>query len=326
MAIETTSTLSNVVKTYYDRMLLERLVGKFWHCKFGDPGRRVAISQAGQQRKSIEWRRWNTLSVATTALTEGTVPSGSNLSVTLVTGTPSQYGDFVKHSDVISMTSIDPFVVETIGVLADQAAQTLDEVARDALAAGTVVQYAGGVASRILVGASNKLSTTEIDTAVRTLEETKVPLIEDEFGGSYVAFVHPRAKFDLRADSRWQAADNYNMGVKAYNGELGRWNNVRLINNAYAKKFALAGASGIDVYATIVFGAHFYGIPSWGQTSGGQIVPTECGLDVEVFVKPLGSSGSSDPLNQQGSIGWKADALFKILNDSCAVRIEHATS
>jgi N4-gp56 family major capsid protein len=42
------------------------------------------------------------------------------------------------------------------------------------------------------------------------------------------------------------------------------------------------------------------------------------------IIKPLGSAGSADPLDQRATSGWKAITTTKILNDSWIVRIEHA--
>ena len=42
------------------------------------------------------------------------------------------------------------------------------------------------------------------------------------------------------------------------------------------------------------------------------------------IVKPLGSAGSSDPLDQRETSGWKASLTAVILNDAFMVRIEHA--
>jgi len=39
-------------------------------------------------------------------------------------------------------------------------------------------------------------------------------------------------------------------------------------------------------------------------------------------VKPLGSGGSSDPLNQRGTVGWKAFKTAKILVQQYMVRVE----
>lgn len=313
----TTLTLSPVCKAYYDRMLLEHLTAQFWHLRFADPGRVITLKPG---EYLAEFRRWSKLAPATTPLTEGVTPPGNSTTVTTLQVTPAQYGDWVPHSDRISMTSIDPVVTSLIDLLKVQAAETIDIVSRDKLAQGTSVQYANGKASRGLLTATDVFDTEEIDLAVRTLERASVPKFEDEFGGSYIAFVHPDCKFDLRKDTKYQSADNYAGSIKQFSGELGRWNGVRLIANAMAKKFVGAGAAGVDVFATLVFGKHWYGTVKWTDKTGGVATATDGGQMVEVFVKPLGSG--DDPLHQRGSIGWKTSHICEILNQTCGVRIE----
>lgn len=72
-------------------------------------------------------------------------------------------------------------------------------------------------------------------------------------------------------------------------------------------------ASGKKVYATFVLGADAYGVTSLEG-------------NMETFVKPLGSAGSADPLNQRATIGWKAHHLAKILQNLNMVRIESVSS
>ena len=88
MATETTATLSNSVKTHYDRVLLVRNIAVNIHNQFGQVGR-IAVRGG----KTIEFRRYNSLTPATTALTEGVAPAGSNLSVTLVSATIEKLGE-----------------------------------------------------------------------------------------------------------------------------------------------------------------------------------------------------------------------------------------
>jgi N4-gp56 family major capsid protein len=327
MAIDTTTTLSDEAKTFYNRLLLERLLAYCPHLMFADPGRRIVIP--GKAGYSLEWRKFAALSAATTALTQGVTPTGSSASVSAISATPAQYGDYITYSDVLDMVAIDPILVEYVKMLAEQAGLTLDSVARDVLNAGTTVQYAGAVANRAAVAAANKLSTTEIDKAVRTLEIANVPKIMDEFGGSYIMLIHPNTKYDLRADSGWKTPDQYAGGNKLYSGEDGRWNGVRILRSTNAKVFEGQGDSGIDVYASLVMGAHYFGTGKWEDNTGGQKMMSGAPGSsevVEFFVKPLGSAGSSDPLNQRGTVGWKVSNIVKRLNESCAVRIEHSVS
>lgn len=75
-----------------------------------------------------------------------------------------------------------------------------------------------------------------------------------------------------------------------------------------------AGAEGRDVYATIVIGANAYGVTE--ITGGG----------AEIIVKPLGSGGTSDPLNQRATVGWKATMVAKRLVEEYMVRIESCST
>ena len=75
-----------------------------------------------------------------------------------------------------------------------------------------------------------------------------------------------------------------------------------------------AGAMGRDVYATMVFGENAYGTTE--ITGGG----------LELIVKQLGSAGTSDPLNQRATVGWKATKVTVRLVEAFMVRIETAST
>ena len=75
-----------------------------------------------------------------------------------------------------------------------------------------------------------------------------------------------------------------------------------------------AGAEGRDVYATIIFGENAYGTT---ELEGGGL---------EHIVKQLGSAGTSDPLNQRATVGWKANEVTVRLVEAFMVRIETAST
>ena len=68
------------------------------------------------------------------------------------------------------------------------------------------------------------------------------------------------------------------------------------------------GADGKPVYSTIIVGKNAFG------TSGD--------ANVEMINKSLGSAGTSDPLNQRGTYGWKGYHFCKIIEQSKMCRIE----
>lgn len=75
-----------------------------------------------------------------------------------------------------------------------------------------------------------------------------------------------------------------------------------------------AGAQGRDVYSTIFLGANAYGTT---EISGGGL---------ETIVKQLGSGGTSDPLNQRATVGWKATKTAVILTQTFMLRVETAST
>lgn len=73
---------------------------------------------------------------------------------------------------------------------------------------------------------------------------------------------------------------------------------------------------GMDVHSTLVFGADAYGV-----------VDIEGSGAVQTIVKPCGSGGASDPLDQRATVGAKVAAYTAaILNGLWLVRIEHAVT
>ena len=73
------------------------------------------------------------------------------------------------------------------------------------------------------------------------------------------------------------------------------------------------GASNAPVYSTLVYGQDAFGTIELGGN----------GKNVQVIIKPVGSSGALDPLNQRGTIGWKVNGFCTvILQDDFIVRLE----
>jgi N4-gp56 family major capsid protein len=337
---ETTATLSNAVKTYYVMVLLERLQALYLHGKFADEGQTITLPKG--KGKVAEFRRYEALAPALTPLTEGLTPDGINQAITLVTAQPDQYGSYVQFSDLISTVDIDPFITTLMKNFGEQAGNTLDQICRNILHAGTNVQYAGAAGSRAAVAAGNKLTTDELNLAVRTLKNGNAPKIPDSFGGSYVMVIAPNSGYDIFNDTKFQAAANYAGAMQLHDGELGRWNGIRILETSNGKFFAGAGAGGINVYSSLVFGQHWYGKTRFDDAdSGGETMMSDPGMSdngpddnngmgdmepVQIYVKPVGSSGSADPLNQRGTAGWKASHKAVITNQACGLRIEHATS
>lgn len=301
-----TESLSAEMKTFYDKNLLRYTKPHLVHDQFGQSRN---IPKNGGKR--IEFRRFEQLPKALTPLTEGVTPEGQTMTVTKQEAEVKQYGGFVSLSDQLSMTAIDNVVVEATTAIGNQAGSTLDTISREALNAGTNVQYAEGqVSSRSELTAEMKLTVKAIKMAVRALKVQNTAKIN----GHYVAIIHPDCAYDITEDPRFIEVVKYKNPERIFNGEIGTLEGVRFIETTEAKKFTNAGASGIDVYSTLLLGENAYATT---KIEGGGL---------ETIVKPLGSGGTADPLNQRSTVGWKAMKVTEILSQQYMVRIETAST
>lgn len=336
MALQTTAStgLSDEMKTFYDRMLLERTVPNLLHLKFGQT-KRIPPGSG----RIIEWRKFSALSTATDALVEGTLYNDlKDLTVTAITGTVSQYGDAVGFSDIVSTITIDPLMAETTKILAEQASQTIDELTRDSLVAGTTVRYANAAASRATIAAGDDFaqmdgagstqsggSLSDLRRIVLDLELNRARRIN----GFYQAITHPRVMFDIQATTEWREHQLYNQTPRIEQGGLGNGGGGNYptgpspVGNIYgiqfwvtdvAKVFEDAGAASIDVYTMLVFGQDAFGTVELS------------GHNLQTIYQPLGSAGTADPLKQQQTLGWKVIFGTKILQEAFMLRYECAVS
>ena len=307
MATMTTAstTIAAEVRQAYDKALLLAARPELVHCQFANK-RPVPKGQGN----IINLRRVELLTAQTTALTEGVTPSGSVLTVSNIPITVSQYGDYVAFSDKVTWQSIDPIVAETVKAQGQQAGNTLDQLARDSYATGATVRYANGAVSRVTVAAGSVMTGLEIKKAVRTLKKNNAKRIN----GYYTCIITPDTSMDIQGITEWLQVKEYSDRMDLYNGELGMLYGVRFVETTNAKIFAGQGAGGIDVHASLFFGADAFGSSEID------------GEALETMSHPLGSAGSGDPLNQRTTQGWKATWGSTILNDLFVCRLEHAVT
>ena len=294
-------------KTFYNRTLLTRLLPVLVFAKYAQ--KKSAPKKEGD---TMNFRKFNSLQAATTPLTEGVTPAGKSLSVTAITATVKQYGDYVEISDKLDMVGIDPVLTETGEILGEQAGLTVDTVVRDEVCSGTNVHYANGRTSRATVAKTDVLTALEARKAVRTLRKANAKPIDGKY---YVGIVGPDAEFDLMSDPYWQDVSKYAASTQIFDGEIGKLAGVRFVRASNTVVYESAGASSADVHATMIIGKDAYGV-----------VDIDGKSKPEMIVKPHGSGGTTDPLNQRATSGWKALFAAKRLEELAMVRIEHGVT
>lgn len=326
--LQTTVEIPSAQTEYYNRIQLERALPFMNHDLFGQ------IRPLPQKNSKIaKFRRYESLGVATTPLSEGTPPNSTDPTHTDITATVSTYGAYIEYSDDVELTNPDPLLTEFNELLGEQSGETMDILRRDVLVTGTNVQYQSGSAR------SNQnaiLTLGTLRTTLRTMERNKVKYITSVLSGSpnvgsdavpmsYVAIVHPDTALDVRQMTGFVGIEDYGSMRPIHESEIGAIPaiRVRFLLNSNAKKWTGAGqasttmvntSSIADVYGTLIFGMNAFGI-----------IPLR-GAALTTHLKARGTGGTSDPLDQVGTTGWKAKTTTKILNDNYMVRIEHCAT
>lgn len=308
MPITTTAQVPPEVRTYFDRLLLTLARPYYIYDMFAQ--KRTIPLNSGDQ---MIFRRYATLSAAVVPITDGTTPPGDSLAVTDFSTQIKWYGNFVVITDQVQFTVQDRVLNEATRVLSLQLGLTIDTLIRNMMVAtASSISCSNGVNGNT----PTEITTADIKTAVRALRLGNARLMTKPIPGenrfatspvrsSYWGFMDVTIQNDLEACADFLSAANYPNPMDALEAEWGSTNNVRwlLSTNGYST------SASPPVWNNIILGQEAYGVVKLGSK------------EAEFIVKPLGSSGTSDPLNQRGSVGYKYPFATRLLNDNWITRL-----
>ncbi len=317
MSDTTTTQVASGVNNFYDRVMLKAARPLLVHLRWAQ-----VKDIPRNNSEVIKFRRYSLLSANTTALSEGVTPSGTSLTVTDVTATVAQYGDYITLTDFLQFTTLDPILTETADLLGQQAGNSLDQIARDVMVAGSTVQYASSATTTNTVTAAMTLTRDEVREAVRTLQGNDAKKVTrmvnpstgfntSPINAAFVGIISHNTLFDLKTETGWLPVEQYASQSNVMDGEVGTIDDVRFVMTTNASTTA---GSLTTVHRTLILGQDYYGI---SRISGEAM---------KNIVKALGSGGTADPLDQRSTSGWKATFVAKRLNENFCVRIEHGVT
>jgi len=323
-----TTSLTNTIKSFYDRVMLDVLDPELKYYQFGE--KRPLPKGEG---KTIIWNRSTRLATGF-VLSEGVTTSTANaLSTAKVSAIIRQFGGYTSISDLVDLTSITDVMKMAAERIGAQAGETIERVITCELAtynAGAGIHYvknsatigdyfesvsgistcANGIYGSVL-GATgcynNVLSVSNVRSCVYRLKGLNVKPYE---GNDFVSIINTETAEDLVSDSTWINFHQYAAPGQAnlYTGEIGKIYGCRFVETTQGPAVrgvgdSLSTASAV-VYGTLVMGKGYFGV-------------TELDGGIKTFIAQGAEKG--DPLNQLTTYGWKANFISKVLNASCGV-------
>ena len=320
----TTGKLSAKVTAVYDRMLLERAVSN----QIFDIGAQAKSIPTKSNTKTAFGYRYKNILPATTILAEydgSNIKKPNKIVREEISYSVGHYGDYVVYTDELDLYDFDNIRSSFLDILGDQASNTMDTIRRDVLRGGTNVVYADGATDRATV-ASGKKKITEADLKLVQVKLknqgakkfTKVITGSTKVGttpirSAFMGITTPEVVEDLRDLAKWKNVEDYADYSKAISmDEVGSWGDTRFLESTNNEGI---DAAGTNVFTTLIFGENAYATTTLRGKKA-----------IETKVKALGSAGSEDPLDQYGTIGWKAIGGCAILNQAWLVRLESTAS
>lgn len=327
MADMNTTTLSDAIKTFYEKRLLMRAIPRYVHGRWAMKPR---INKYG----AWEVRRYGSLSANTTALVEGTTPAETaSPTPTLITMTPAFYGSWMGFSEILELEAYDPIISEMSSILGEQCGLSADTIVREELNTYATIDYSGGVSAvGDLDSPAHDISYKDIVQQYAELEAASALPVDGE---DFIVIIHPHTWASLMLDPTFvnmfvQEAPN----TAIRSGYIGRILRMKFFVSSNAKEWADVGVgSTTDVYSALFIGRESYAILGLAgieepkdvdsQGDNGKPLTGQKLNPVEIIMKPVGSAGASDPLNQRGSLAWKMTLTPEVLNDDWIRVLKH---
>jgi N4-gp56 family major capsid protein len=308
MTTTTTSVLSNVVKTAYDRMLYFDLRSQPTYDMICD----VKPALQAMPGNVVTWNIMSNLSAATSTLSETSDVSPVTLATSTVSATLAEYGNAVELSAFLRATGFIDVDEGTLNVLGYNLADSLDQVAVGILDQGSNVRYAGAAAGRSSLTPATLITAADVRYITAKLRGNKAVPRKQSY---YVAFVHPDVSYDLRAqtssaaNASWRESHIYASPEAIYAGEIGAFEGAAFIETPRAPIVTDAGSSPTttDVYLSMFVGQ--------------QALAKAVAIDPHLVQSPV-----VDRLRRLVNYGWYALLGYARFREAAIYRFESASS
>jgi N4-gp56 family major capsid protein len=311
MAFTTTSSLA-LAQAAYDKLARFALRPELYFDNVAD----IKPTNQSMPGSSVTFPIISDLAIASSALNESTDVTPSAVSESNVTVTLAEYGNSVLTTAALrgeSYVEIDPIVANVVGY---NAGVSIDEVARNVLAAGTNVAYTNGKTSRVGVANTDNLKAADIRAAKARLRSQNVPT----FDGFYTAYIHPNVAYDFTSETgsaAWRDPHTYSQPGEIWAGEMGAFEGFRFIETPRAPVFQGAGSS------TGTVGANVYGVLCLGRQSLAKAYSMVDGNTETPHVVP---GPITDYLRRFVPWGWYWLGGYSIYRQASLYRIETGSS
>lgn len=280
------------------------------------------VMPANQSRTPV-WRRYLPLALATTELNELETPVAQRITSEDVQGYLRKFASVVEVSEEIELFHNDNIPPQVMQLMAEQAAQTVEQLVYDRLKSGVNVKFTNGVN---VAAVNTPLDITfqrgvertfgRNDARPFTASLTSSPDYETQpIEAAYFAVTHPDMARDIRAMSGFISVRHYNQA--GWENELGAVDGVRYLLSTAIRPYLSAGGAAGTMVSTNGVNADVYPILYFAKN--GFAVCALRGMNAANVYRIPRMPTISNPLGDRSSYVWKLFHDTVILDDACII-------
>lgn len=184
--LTSTGGINHLATVWYNRRALDQLKKRFRFYHAMEPD--MIPRRSG---KTVQWFRYTLLGANTSAASEGAVGSSNTLATTTLSGSVTEYSDFITVSTLLDETAIDPIVTnaaEQLGYSAGLSVDTINKAEFDTnsgavISPGTISTYA---------------TVDDLRRCKALLEGADVRPKDEKY---YICILHPYIIYDIKSDN-----------------------------------------------------------------------------------------------------------------------------
>ncbi|UOF79179.1 major capsid protein [Caudoviricetes sp.] len=254
--VQTTSNLTNSLRTAYGAVYLEAAARERVYDQFSQPVAQQGVEDAARLSATVQVPFLSSMRPTTSTISQTADITPQILRDATASISPTSRGDAIQWAEPLDVQVYTNYGESRTRIVGESAMEVIDGLAMDAALQGSAVLRAAARASLDAGTSTHRLTDSavaEVDTFFTTL---KVPAYIMPNGAKRWAAVMPaEAYHDLRTGGNVIAAAQYQDKEIILNMELGMIGPFKILRSPFAKVFAGQGAANASAVATTLNGA-----------------------------------------------------------------------
>jgi hypothetical protein len=256
MAIQTTSNLTNSIRTQYVADYLSAAYGQRLYDQLAIPVPSISMNDA-IKGSAVQYDFLSSMTPGTSTISQSADITPQILRDATATVTPTSRGEALQWTENLEIQAYTNYGAERMKKLGENMMESVDLLAQAAACQGTWVERAAARASLDAGTSGHRASDAIFGKYQSMLLEMKVPGFINDMGeaNTWAAIMHPYVFHDVLESGNVDSIGLYQQAGIHLNYELAKLGAFRLVVSPYAKVFGSAGAANGTAVATTLASA-----------------------------------------------------------------------